>query len=242
VAVRIAVLSDIHSNLPALEAVLAGVGSVDGIWVLGDTVGYGAEPEAVIARLQGMGAVAVQGNHDAAAAGAAILDWFNPEAREAIEWTRDRLSPGARAWLQGLPTRRTEAGVAMVHGSFRDPLWEYVTSPAEAAASLARQETRLALHGHTHIPVAWRRGAEGVGAFLPRDGAALDLDDDWLLVNPGSVGQPRDGDPRASFLILDLDRRRLEWRRVTYPVEQAAEAIRRAGLPERFAARLAHGI
>src|SRR5690349_25048881 len=126
---RVAVLSDIHSNLPALDAVLAAAGGVDAIWQLGDVVGYGPDPDGVVARLQERGAVGVRGNHDAAALGGSEIEWFNPDARRAMEWTRSTISDDTRAWLEALPEHRSEAGCELVHGSPREPLWEYITSP-----------------------------------------------------------------------------------------------------------------
>ena len=163
---RIAVLSDIHSNLVALDAVLAHAGTVDGVWHLGDVVGYGPDPDAVVARLEAVGAVGVRGNHDAAALGGDEIDYFNPEARAAMEWTRRHVTPATLAWLRALPERRTEDEVTLVHGSPRDPTWEYVTSERVARASVAALTTRHGLHGHTHVPVAWL----GAGDRRPRRG------------------------------------------------------------------------
>src|SRR5215210_8582837 len=133
---RIAVLSDVHANLVALDAVLGDAGSVDAVWQLGDIVGYGPEPDAVVARLREVGATGVRGNHDAAACGGSEIDWFNPEARRAMEWTRRAISPATAEWLGTLPERRTEGVCELVHGSHREPLWEYVTSDEVAAANL----------------------------------------------------------------------------------------------------------
>src|SRR4051812_18678545 len=133
---RIAVLSDIHANLPALDAVLADAGAVDGVWHLGDVVGYGPDPDGVIARLRDVGAVGVRGNHDAAAAGGSQIDWFNPDARRAMEWTRSAISRDSVSWLEGLPERRALETCELVHGSLREPMWEYVTSPAVARDNL----------------------------------------------------------------------------------------------------------
>src|SRR4051812_34571895 len=144
---RIAVLSDIHSNLEALTAVLAHAGSVDAIWQLGDVVGYGPEPDAVVAALAAVGAIGVRGNHDAAALGGPEIDWFNPDARAAAEWTRDRVSDDTRAWLAALPETLAIDDMTLVHGSPRDPLREYITSAAVARANLAAVATPYVLHG-----------------------------------------------------------------------------------------------
>jgi predicted phosphodiesterase len=242
---RIAVISDVHSNLLALDAVLAQAGAVDAIWHLGDIVGYGPEPDAVVDRLASRGVLGVRGNHDAAACGAIEIDWFNRDARAAMEWTREVISDRTRTWLSGLPERREEAGYTLVHGSGRDPTWEYVTSPADAHLSLDTMTTTHGINGHTHVPVAFLE-VDGRIRRLGPDGDSADptvrLEDGRLLLNPGSVGQPRDGDPRASYLILDTDARTATWQRVAYDVAAVGVAMRAAGLPPRLAERLRHGL
>jgi diadenosine tetraphosphatase ApaH/serine/threonine PP2A family protein phosphatase len=238
---RIAVLSDIHSNLEALTAVLAHAGSVDAIWQLGDVVGYGPEPDAVVATLAAAGARGVRGNHDAAALGGPEIAWFNPDARAAAEWTRDHLADDTRAWLTALPETLVSDGVTLVHGSPRDPLREYITSAAIARANLAEVGTPHVLHGHTHVPVAFTVEDDRMGVVAPSAGSGLDLDGRRALINPGSVGQPRDGDPRASYLVLDLEAASVTWHRVPYDVRAVQTAIRAAGLPGRLADRLAVG-
>jgi diadenosine tetraphosphatase ApaH/serine/threonine PP2A family protein phosphatase len=239
---RIAVLSDVHSNLVALDAVLAAAGPLDAIWHLGDIVGYGPDPNGVIRRLREVGAVGVRGNHDAAAIGGAEIEWFNPDARRAMEWTREVLNPDARDWLASQPEKRTAAGVELVHGSPRDPIWEYVLTTAVARANLERLGTPLGLHGHTHVPVAWLGGSDGVQLLRRGDGDELVLDDRPALVNPGSVGQPRDGDPAAAFLILDPSDRRMTWHRVAYDIGAVQAAMQAAGLPRPLVQRLAVGL
>src|SRR6185503_3618426 len=147
---RIAVLSDIHANLPALDAVLADAGPVDGIWHLGDVVGYGPDPDGVIDRLRAAGAQGVRGNHDAAAIGGSEIDWFNPDARRAMEWTRTAIGSASVDWLRGLPVRRRLEGCDLVHGSPRQPLWEYVTSAEVARDNMDLVQDPIGLHGHTH--------------------------------------------------------------------------------------------
>jgi diadenosine tetraphosphatase ApaH/serine/threonine PP2A family protein phosphatase len=241
--VRVAVVSDIHANLPALEAILGAVGDAhDGLWVLGDTVGYGAEPDAVVTRLREAGAVAVRGNHDHVAAGGEGADWFNPTARHAIAWTARTISPTTRDWLAQLPLTRKEDGYSLVHGSPRDPLWEYVDGPDVARGVLAEVTVERTLYGHTHVPRAYLGVGDEVAVIDGRDGLVLELDERRLLANPGSVGQPRDGDPRASFLWLDLGRAIITWTRVVYDIATAAARIRAAGLPDRLAARLSLGV
>ena len=238
---RIAVLSDIHANLPALDAVLADAGHVDGIWQLGDVVGYGPDPDGVVARLREVGAIGVRGNHDAAACGGSEIDWFNPDARRAMEWTRGAIGKPTVEWLGALPERRTLEACELVHGSLREPLWEYVTSPAVARDSLAILRQPIGLHGHTHIPAAFIEDGDRVERFAPRPGSTLELRGRRALVNPGSVGQPRDGDPSASYLILEPGTGTISWHRVDYDVGAVQAAMRAAGLPGFLVSRLSVG-
>jgi diadenosine tetraphosphatase ApaH/serine/threonine PP2A family protein phosphatase len=239
--VRIAVLSDIHSNLVALDAVLAKIGSVDAIWLLGDVVGYCAQPDEVVDRLSTLGAIGVRGNHDGAAAGVLDVTWFNADARAAIEWTRTTIAEPTRAWLAALPLRYSEGDYTLVHGSPRDPTWEYVTSAALARAGLSAITTEHGLHGHTHVPIAFTEVDGRMRTLAPRAGNTVALGEGRTFLNPGSVGQPRDGDPRASYLILDTDARTATWNRVAYDIDAVASMIRAAGLPGRLADRLRVG-
>jgi diadenosine tetraphosphatase ApaH/serine/threonine PP2A family protein phosphatase len=239
---RVAVLSDIHANLVALDAVLDAVGSVDAVWHLGDVVGYGPEPDAVVERLVEVSAIGVAGNHDLAAIGGDEIDWFNPEARAAMEWTRQRIVDRTRSWLGDLPKKRVEGGYSLVHGSPRDPVWEYIASAPVARANLAVLETPIGLHGHTHVPVAWAERDGRLAGIAPEPGAAIRLDGPKALLNPGSVGQPRDGNPAASWLELDTDAATATWRRIPYDVEAVRAAIADAGLPARLGDRLRAGL
>jgi diadenosine tetraphosphatase ApaH/serine/threonine PP2A family protein phosphatase len=238
---RVAVLSDIHANLPALDAVLAALGKVDAVWQLGDVVGYGPHPDEVVARLREIGATGVRGNHDVAALGALDVEWFNPAARRAVEWTARRISPETLAWLAGLPERAELGEMTLVHGSPRDPIWEYVMTTPDARANLAALATPYCFFGHTHVAAAWRDDGGRVEPLDPSPGSVLALDGRRLLLNPGSVGQPRDGDPRASALVLDTEARRVTWHRVAYPIAKTQADIRAAGLPGTLADRLAGG-
>lgn len=242
---RIVVVSDIHSNLVALDAVLAAAGSVDAVWHLGDVVGYGPDPNGVVARLRELAAVGVRGNHDAAAAGGDEIEWFNPDARRAMEWTRTAIEPATRDWLAALPERHIEQGVELVHGSLRQPIWEYVVSEASARANLDRMEHPLALHGHTHVPVAWRDVTAApdrdVELIRGRDGESVSLDGRRTLLNPGSVGQPRDGIATASYLVLEPEAGRATWHRTPYDIAAVQAAMREAGLPGSLARRLEIG-
>lgn len=238
---RIAVLSDIHANLTALDAVLEALGSVDVIWTLGDIVGYGPDPDEVVARLVAAGAVGVRGNHDSAATTGDDIDWFNPDARRAIEWTRSTIAPVTREWLASLPPRLHEGPFGLVHGSFRDPLWEYVTQVPVARASLAiltGEGRRWGLFGHTHLPSVFRDDDGRIEVIRPSAGSTLHLDDRPVLVNPGSVGQPRDGIPTASYLVLDTDGDAASWQRVAYDIPSVQARMASVELPDRLIRRL----
>ncbi len=240
--VRVAVVSDIHANLDALEAVIATMPSVDAVWHLGDVVGYGPDPDEVVARLVEIGATGVRGNHDAAALGGPEVQYFNVDARRAMEWTRATISEPTRAWLAALPDRLVIGDFTLVHGSPRDPIWEYVTSTPVARASLGAMETPYGLHGHTHIPVAYCEDDGVVETISPSDGSRLSLDGRRILLNPGSVGQPRDGIPAASWLLIDTVERTATWHRAAYDVRALQGRMEAASLPERLVTRLAHGL
>src|SRR6266508_4406305 len=239
---RVAVLSDIHSNLFALDAVLKALGPVDEIWQLGDVVGYGPDPNGVIGRLRELGAVGVGGNHDAAALGGSEIEYFNVDARRAMEWTRSELSAQSRTWLAGLRARHVSNGFTLVHGSPRDPTWEYVTTLPIARVNLEALDTTYGLHGHTHLPFVFRDNYGLVETIMPSDGSSLELDARRVLANPGSVGQPRDGDPRASAVVLDVEARRLTWQRVVYDIAATQAAMRNKRLPDRLVERLDYGL
>lgn len=244
---RVAVLSDIHANIRALDAILARLGSVDAVWHLGDVVGYGPDPDAVVDRLRQRGAIGVRGNHDLAATGDDVIRDFNVDARAAMEWTRRTIAPATRDWLAALPVRLTVESYSLVHGSPRDPTWEYIVTEAVAAANLALLPTAHGLFGHTHLPMAYLLApdapfADDIETLLPEPGATLSLDGRRALVNPGSVGQPRDGDPRASALLLDTAGSGVTWIRAAYDIEATQQAMRAARLPARGIARLGFGI
>ncbi len=239
---RIAVLSDIHANLVALDAVLDDAGEVDAIWHLGDVVGYGPDPDGVVGRLREVGAIGVRGNHDAAACGGSEIDWFNTDARRAMEWTRNAIAPETLEWLNAQPERRSMDSSELVHGSPREPLWEYIMTAEVARANLARLESAIGLHGHTHVPVAWVEDRGRVELVRGHDGSVLALGDRRSLVNPGSVGQPRDGDPKASYAILDPEARTVAWHRVPYDFAAVQAQMRAAGLPASLSARLSVGL
>jgi diadenosine tetraphosphatase ApaH/serine/threonine PP2A family protein phosphatase len=239
---RILVVSDVHANLPALEAVIAAAGRVDATWHLGDIVGYGPDPDAVVARLRDLGAIGVRGNHDAAALGGREIELFNVDARRAMEWTKSVITPATREWLAAQPLQRVDDRHTLVHGSPRDPIWEYITSAPVARANLALLETRDGLFGHTHLPIVYRDDRGLVETVAPQDGSTLQLDERRTLLNPGSVGQPRDGDPRASWLVLDTQRNEAQWGRVAYDIAATQAAMRARKLPERLIDRLDYGL
>jgi predicted phosphodiesterase len=238
---RIAVLSDIHGNLPALEAVLAALQPFDAIWQLGDIVGYGPEPDEVVARLRDAGATGVRGNHDAAAIGELDTAAFNPDARAAVLWTAGVISEVTRAWLEALPPTIVEGTFTLAHGSPRDPIWEYVLTTPAARANLAVLTTPHAFIGHTHVPLVFREDDGLIETLAPSHGSTLQLDGRRTLLNPGSVGQPRDGDARASAVLYDTEAGTIEWRRVAYDLAVTQARMRAAGLPRRLVDRLERG-
>jgi predicted phosphodiesterase len=239
---RICVLSDIHANLPALEAVLAALKPYDAIWQLGDIVGYGPQPDEVVALLAAEGATGVRGNHDSAAIGMLDTDAFNDDARAAVAWTADHISAKTRDWLAALPARAVNEPFTLVHGSPRDPTWEYVYTVAIARANLPLFDTPHCIVGHTHVPLLFRQRGSKVESTRVGQGAIQAVGADRLVINPGSVGQPRDGDPRSSALIIDTDQNRLEWHRVEYPIALTQSRMEQVGLPRRLAARLEFGL
>ena len=241
---RVAVLSDVHGNRHALEAVLEDVAGADvaELWCLGDVVGYGADPNDCVDLVRERCALSLAGNHDLAVTGHLSLDDFSRGAALAAKWTTEVLAPERVEWLAGLKASGTRGGAGLYHGSPRDPVWEYVISSLLADLCLDVAPERVCIVGHSHVALAFRR-EEGKTAIGERCYAGDDADlaeGRWLL-NPGSVGQPRDGDPRAAWLLLDLEARRCEWKRVRYDVAGAAKAIRAARLPESLAERLEYG-
>jgi predicted phosphodiesterase len=244
--VRVAVISDVHANLYALEAVLAEIdrNPSDAIWCLGDTVGYGPRPNECCELVERRCDLVLIGNHDLVALGSAevALAEFNPEAAEASRWTAEQLTDESRRFLEGLlPTAEVE-GVQLYHGSPRDPVWEYVLSELVALESLTMTHAALVLVGHTHVATALALNGTRLEGGAVEKGFEASLDEHRWLLNPGSVGQPRDGDPEAAFLELDLEANRALFRRVPYPVARTQEEIRERGLPDSLAERLAHGV
>jgi diadenosine tetraphosphatase ApaH/serine/threonine PP2A family protein phosphatase len=244
--VRVAVISDVHANLYALEAVLAEIDREppDAIWSLGDTVGYGPRPNECCDLVRERSDLVLIGNHDLVAlgsAGVALAD-FNPEAAEASRWTAEQLTEESRRFLEALkPTAQAE-GVQLFHGSPRDPVWEYVLTELVALESLLLTDAPLVLVGHTHVATAVTLNRDRLEGGVAPDGLEVPFDEHRCLLNPGSVGQPRDGNPDAAFLDLDLHAKRARFRRVPYPVSRTQEEIRERGLPDSLAERLADGV
>jgi diadenosine tetraphosphatase ApaH/serine/threonine PP2A family protein phosphatase len=244
---RVAVLSDIHSNRQALEAVLAATeeAGVEQTWCLGDMVGYGAEPDACTALVRERCSTCLVGNHDLALLGALDISTFSEAAAAAVEWTRANVSEETLEFLRSLEPTASQSGVGLFHASPRDPIWEYVLSTDQAEAGFEASGERVSLIGHSHIALyfaraAGRHGGQAQGAQAS-DGEAVEIDEGEWLLNPGSVGQPRDSDPRAAWLELDTERWLATYHRVPYEIEAAAAAIREAGLPDVLAERLEVG-
>ena len=241
---RVAIVSDIHGNRHAFEAVLDAVSESDceELWCLGDLVGYGADPNACVDLAREHAAVCLAGNHDLGVVGTLALEQFSRGAALAATWTQDAITSATREYLAALKPSNLDEVVGLYHASPRDPVWEYVLSPLQAELCFDVQEQRLALIGHSHVALAFSRfpGAPASGEVRGAD-EELDLEAGEWLVNPGSVGQPRDGDPRAAWLELDLDGWRAVYRRTEYDVAGAAAAIRAARLPDSLAERLLYG-
>ena len=243
---RYLVAADIHSNLEALQAVMRHAESQGGferIWCLGDIVGYGPEPTACIDLLRSYPLVAISGNHDLAAIDAVPLDDFNAHARAAVRWTQEQLTPDHREFLKNTPLRREEEGVTLLHGTPRDPVWEYFLPPVMSSLDIADNfqqfSTRCCLVGHSHIPFVYlEEDAQFIGL---QSGQTTVLSEARCVVNPGSVGQPRDGDSRAAYGLYDIDAATLTHYRVEYDVEATQAKIVAAGLPDVLASRLAVG-
>jgi predicted phosphodiesterase len=240
---RVAVISDIHANLHALEAVAEAIAreQPDEIWCLGDLVGYGPQPSACCLWAAERTDLCLAGNHDLGVLGTVDLADFSPDAEAAATWTRKVLDGGARTYLEGLPSSDTRDGVGLFHASPRDPVWEYVLTWEAARDAIRDSGTDLTLVGHSHVPLAIVDGRGSIGG-LAAGGTEIDLSTGRWLVNPGSVGQPRDGDRDAAWLMLDLDARHASFRRAEYDVARTQAEIREQGLPDALAERLAHGV
>jgi predicted phosphodiesterase len=242
--VQVAVVSDIHGNRQAFEAVLDEIAdsSCDEVWCLGDLVGYGADPDVCVALAHEHAAICLAGNHDLVVRGALPLEEFSRGAAIAAQWTQQTITPETREYLEELEPLFLDEQVGLYHASPRDPVWEYVLSPLQAELCLDLQDHRVCLIGHSHVALSFCRkeGSLATGQTRHAD-EELELAEGEWLINPGSVGQPRDGDPRAAWLELETDAWRAIYRRVDYDIEGAADAIRAARLPASLAERLVYG-
>jgi diadenosine tetraphosphatase ApaH/serine/threonine PP2A family protein phosphatase len=240
----IAILSDVHANRQALDAVLRAARETGARewWCLGDVVGYGADPVHCLHACLGGASRCLAGNHDLGASGEADIAQFAGEAGDAVAWTRRVIGRVGAAQIARLRPADASGDVPLFHASPRDPVWEYILTPALAMAALDRIEAPLAFTGHTHLPAAWRLTPEGrlEGGFVDGEGL-LPLTEGRWLINPGAVGQPRDGDARAAWALLDSDARTIRFCRTPYDVAGAQNAILSAGLPTMLATRLAAG-
>jgi diadenosine tetraphosphatase ApaH/serine/threonine PP2A family protein phosphatase len=246
---RVAILTDIHANLPALEAVLEAIddAGLDERWCLGDVVGYGAQPDDCAKLTSERCDLTLVGNHDLAVTGEIDTEVFSASAAAAVEWTRENCASETIEFLKSLKPEVTDREVGLYHASPRDPVWEYVLAVDQAVECMEEQSSRVSLIGHSHVALWFTDGqrsdgdgSDPSGGQAP-DGHELDLGKGRWLVNPGSVGQPRDGDPRAAWLELDTDEWKATYHRVEYEIERAAKAIREAGLPDMLADRLEIG-
>jgi predicted phosphodiesterase len=242
--VQVAVVSDIHGNRQAFDAVLDEIGesSCEEVWCLGDLVGYGADPDACVALAREHAAICLAGNHDLGVRGTLPLEEFSRGAAVAAEWTRRTISVQTRAYLEELDPVWLKEEVGLYHASPRDPVWEYVLSPLQAELCLDVQSHRVCLIGHSHVALSFcrKQGSPATGQTR-RAGEELELHEGEWLINPGSVGQPRDGDRRAAWLELDTAAWRASYRRTEYDIAAAAASIRAARLPASLAERLAYG-
>jgi predicted phosphodiesterase len=241
---KIAVVSDIHGNRHAFEAVLDGIAGTEcrEMWCLGDLVGYGAEPDACVELARRHAAICLAGNHDMGVRGDLPLQEFSRGAALAAHWTQSEINEQTLDFLKTLEPLNVDESVGLYHASPRDPVWEYVLSPLQAELCLDAQPHRVCMVGHSHVALSFNRpeGAPASGETRD-DGEELDLSAGEWLINPGSVGQPRDGDPRAAWVELDTDRWTVSYRRTEYDIAAAGAAIRAARLPDSLAERLVYG-
>jgi diadenosine tetraphosphatase ApaH/serine/threonine PP2A family protein phosphatase len=241
---RVAIASDIHGNKQAFEAVIAAA-EADGaeeLWCLGDLVGYGGEPDACVALAEAHCGICLAGNHDLAVVDVLSLDDFSRGAALAAYWTREVITPATREYLLSLSPKSSAEGVGLFHASPRDPVWEYVLSALAAELCLDATDFRVSFIGHSHVALSFHRPeGEPATGTTRREGSEVDLGSGEWLINPGSAGQPRDGDPRAAWLALDTGTWTATWRRAEYDIAAAQAAIRAANLPDSLAERLQYG-
>jgi diadenosine tetraphosphatase ApaH/serine/threonine PP2A family protein phosphatase len=239
-----AIVTDVHGNRPAFEAVIAAASAagVDEMWCLGDLVGYGAEPDACVALAEANCTICLAGNHDLGVIGTLSLEDFSRGARMAAEWTRETISEETKDFLLALSPEGSAEGYGLFHASPRDPVWEYVLSGLTAELCFDATDFRVSFIGHSHVALSFNRPeGEPTNGSTRKAGDQLDLDTGDWLINPGGAGQPRDGDPRAAWLMLDTDRATALWCRTEYDISAAQAAIRAARLPDSLAERLQYG-
>lgn len=240
---RALIITDIHGNLPALQAVLEDAGNVDAVWCLGDVVGYGPSPNECVqlVRLQ-PNLVCLLGNHDAASVGMLDVDTFNPEARLSVNWTQGVLSAENQVYLRQRPLTQVVENVTLVHGSPRHPIYEYLLDTRAATENFEHFGTDFCFVGHTHLPVMFTiKGGDYMARFtVPSEGEAAELKP-RAIINPGSVGQPRDRDPRAAYAIFDTETNTWHPHRVAYDIAATQQAMREHRLPQRHIERLESG-
>jgi diadenosine tetraphosphatase ApaH/serine/threonine PP2A family protein phosphatase len=242
---RYAIIGDIHANLSAFRAVLEDIGyqgKADKIWCLGDVVGYGPDPHECIELLQQTNHVCVAGNHDWAAIGKISTAEFNPDAAAACQWTTGQLKPADVAYLSTLPLVIEEGDFTLVHGSPREPIWEYLTSISIAGENFAFFKSRYCLVAHSHVPLVFTKSKSGILASQFPGSLGLALGKERLIINPGAVGQPRDADPRASYAIYDSQAKTIKLHRVPYDIRATQDKMVAQGLPMRLVARLSYGV
>ena len=241
---RILVISDIHANYTAFDAVLHDAeGDWDYVWCLGDVVGYGPDPNECVERLRELPHLCLAGNHDWAALNRLDIRTFNPDARRAVDWTRETLTDENTRWLKALPTTFVIGEYTLVHASPREPIWEYILEPLVAALNFPHFETPYCIVGHTHQPVIYEMiNEQGETAIhKPSYFEPIQLNGHRKIINPGSIGQPRDADPRASYAVLNFEDHIWEYRRIEYDISETQNRMHSHDLPERLIARLEHG-
>jgi predicted phosphodiesterase len=241
---RVGVISDIHGNAAALETVLEALEDerLDAVWCLGDLVGYGPDPNTCCELVAMRADLCLVGNHDLGVIGTIPLDDFSPDAAAAARWTGTVLTEYSRSYLESLRPEAKVDGAELYHASPRDPVWDYVLSEPVARESLEMTDAPVVMVGHSHVPLAMMLENGRANGGLAAGGHEADLARGRWLLNPGSVGQPRDNDPRAAYLILDFEQHQASFMRVAYPVERTQAEIRERGLPETLAQRLALGL
>lgn len=241
---RILVVSDIHANFVAFEAVLKDAGSFDTVWCLGDVVGYGPQPNECVEQLRELHPVCLAGNHDLAVTGQIALWDFTKDAQEVIFWTRHWLTQENMEWLTTLSsTPQVEHGITIVHASLRDPVWEYITNASLVKDNIQFAQTPICLHGHTHLATLFRKKWDEYRILeeYPRLNTPIKLIPDQMFINPGSVGQPRDEDPRAAYAIINIDEMTYTQKRVLYDVTTVQALMKRAKFSNRLIRRLRFG-